>query len=77
MDGAPERIKNELVRFANSIGNADSDISGVGRGFSNRTENEYRSECLKVVGYNYRKVLMYADVLKQKLEQQKRVKKEC
>ena len=75
MDGAPERIKNELVRFANSIGNADSDISGVGRGFSNRTENEYRSECLKVVGYNYRKVLMYADVLKQKLEQQKRVKK--
>ena len=47
----------------------------MGRGFSNRTENEYRSECLKVVGYNYRKVLMYADVLKQKLEQQKRVKK--
>ena len=75
MNGAPERIKNELVRFANSIGNADSDISGVGRGFSNRTENEYRSECLKVMGYNYRKVLMYADVLKQKLEQQKRVKK--
>lgn len=75
MSGAPEQIKNELIRFANSIGNADSDISGVGRGFSNRTGDEYRSEHLKVIGYNYRKVLQYADLLKQKLEQQKRVKK--
>ena len=75
LTGAPERIKNELIRFANTIGNGDSDISGVGRGFSNRTSNEYRSETLKVIGYNYRKVLIYADLLKQKLEQQKRVKK--
>lgn len=75
MTGAPERIKNELFRFANTIGNADSDISGVGRGFSNRTGDDYRSETLKVIGYNYRQVLMYADKLKQKLEQQKRVKK--
>lgn len=75
LTGAPERIKNELVRFANTIGNADSEISGVGRGFSNRTGNEYRSESLKVIGYNYRKVLIYADRLKNKLEQQKRVKK--
>ncbi len=75
LTGAPERIKNELIRFTNSIGNADSDISGVGRGFSNRTGNEYRSESLKVIGYNYRQVLIYADRLKQKLEQQKRVKK--
>ena len=75
LTGAPEKIKNELIRFANTIGNADSDISGVGRGFSNRTGNDYRSESLKVIGYNYRKVLIYADQLKQKLEQQKRVKK--
>lgn len=75
LTGAPERVKNELIRFANTIGNADSDISGVGRGFSNRTGNEYRSESLKVIGYNYRKVLIYADRLKTKLEQQKRVKK--
>ena len=75
LTGAPEKIKNELIRFTNSIGNADSDISGVGRGFSNRTGDEYRSESLKVIGYNYRQVLIYADRLKQKLEQQKRVKK--
>lgn len=75
MTGTPERIKNELVRFANTIGNADSDISGVGRGFSNRTSSEYRNESLKVIGYNYRKVLVYADRLKSKLEGQKRVKK--
>lgn len=75
LTGAPERIKNELIRFANTIGNGDSDINGVGKGFSNRTSNEYRSEALKVVGYNYRKVLIYADQLKQELEKQKRVKK--
>lgn len=75
MGGAPERIKNELIRFANTIGNADSDISGVGRGFSNRTSSEYRSESLKVVGYNYRQVMMYAEQLKEKLSEQKRVKK--
>lgn len=75
LTGAPEMIKNELIRFANSIGNADSDVSGVGRGFSNHTANEYRSESLKVTGYNYRKVLLYANQLKDKLEQQKRVKK--
>ncbi len=33
MDGFPEYLKNELIVFANSIGNADSSISGVGRGF--------------------------------------------
>ena len=74
MTGAPEMIKNELVRFANSIGNADSDITGVGKGFSN-SMSEYRSERLQVLGYNYRKVLIYADQLKNKLEQQRRVKK--
>ena len=73
--GAPEKVKNELIRFANTIGNADSDISGVGRGFSNRTGNEYRNESLKVIGYNYRKVLIYADQLKHSLEEHKRVKK--
>lgn len=75
MSGFPETLKNELVRFANSIGNADSDISGVGRGFSNRTGNEYRSEALKVVGYNYRQVLKYAGQLKEWLEENRRVKK--
>lgn len=27
MTGFPERLKNELVRYCNSIGNADSQIS--------------------------------------------------
>lgn len=75
MTGFPEILKNELVRYANSIGNADSDISGVGRGFSNRTGNEYRSEALKVVGYNYRQVLKYAGQLKERLEENRRVRK--
>lgn len=75
MSGFPETLKNELVRYANAIGNADADISGVGRGFSNRTGNEYRSEALKVVGYNYRQVLLYADLLKERLAENRRVKK--
>lgn len=74
MTGFPEILKNELITFANAIGNADSDISGVGRGFSNRT-NEYRSEALKVIGYNYREVLRYAGLLKKSLEENRRVKK--
>ncbi len=73
--GAPEMLQNELIRFANTIGNADSEIQGVGRGFSNRLNNEFRSECLKVTGYNYRQVMKYAEKLKDKLSELKRVKK--
>jgi multidrug efflux pump subunit AcrB len=72
---APELVKNELAYFANTIGNGDSQISGVGRGFSNRTGDERRSESLKVVGYNYRKLLLHAEELKRLLEQNVRVKK--
>ena len=75
MSGFPERLKNELVRYCNSIGNADSQISGVGRSFSNSLGDGYRSEGLKVVGYNYRQVMKYAEVLKNKLSENRRVKK--
>jgi multidrug efflux pump subunit AcrB len=74
-DGTPELLKNELIRYANTIGNGDSEIAGVGRGFSNRTGSETRSEHLKVVGYNYRKVLLHAAALQRLLEQNIRVKK--
>lgn len=74
LTGFPEMLKNELIRFVQDIGNADSEISGVGRGFSNKM-GEYRSESLKVIGYNYRKVLIYAEELKSMLEEQRRVKK--
>lgn len=74
-DGSPEQVKNELIRFANTIGNGDSEVNGVGRGFSNRTDEEVRSERLKVIGYNYRKVLLYAQELKKRLEKNIRVKK--
>ena len=74
LTGFPEMLQNELIRFVHAIGNADSDVSGVGKGFSNRL-SEYRTESLKVVGYNYRKVLMYAEQLKGMLEEQRRVKK--
>lgn len=75
MTGFPEMLKNELVRYCNSIGNADSQISGVGRSFSNSLGDGYRSEGLKVVGYNYRQVMKYAEVLKNKLSENRRVKK--
>lgn len=71
----PERIKQELIRFANSIGNADCDISGVGRGFSNRTGDGYRSSSLAVTGYNYRKVYQYAEELRDELAKQRRVQR--
>ena len=74
-DGSPEQLKNELIRFANTIGNGDSEVNGVGRGFSNRTNEESRTESIKVIGYNYRKVLQYADLLKSRLEKNIRVKK--
>ena len=74
-DGSPEQVKNELIRFANTIGNGDSEVNGVGRGFSNRTAEEFRSERIKVIGYNYRKVLLYAQELKKRLERNIRVKK--
>ncbi|MDR1274552.1 MAG: efflux RND transporter permease subunit, partial [Odoribacteraceae bacterium] len=72
--GAPELVKNELIRYANTIGNGDSEVQGVGRGFSNRTGEETRRESLKIVGYNYRKLLLHAEDLKRALEQNVRVK---
>lgn len=74
LEGFPEMLKNELVRFVHAIGNADASVTGVGEAFSNKM-NEYRSESLKVVGYNYRKVMIYAEELKSMLEEQRRVKK--
>ncbi len=74
-DGSPEQVKNELIRFANTIGNGDSEVNGVGKGFSNKTSEDIRSERLKVIGYNYRKVLQYAQQLKKRLENNIRVKK--
>ena len=73
-DGTPERIKSELILFVNGIGNADADIFGVGKGFSNELGDEQRSEQLRVVGYNYRKVKEYAEVLQNRLERYQRVK---
>ncbi len=41
MGGFPEYLKNELIVYANGIGNASSGISGVGRGFSNNLGGDY------------------------------------
>jgi len=74
MDGFPEYLKNELIAYANGIGNADSSISGVGRGFSNRVGGGYKDNTIILTGYNYKSLLKYIDVLKNNLKQHNRVK---
>lgn len=73
--GFPEYLKEELIVFASNIGGCDMSISGVGTGFSNKTNDAVRNSVLQLKGYNYETLLRYAENAKQKLLENPRVQK--
>ncbi|MFI0431392.1 efflux RND transporter permease subunit [Mariniflexile sp. HMF6888] len=65
--GFPEFLKDDLVAFSSNIGGCDMSISGVGVGFSNKTNDAMRSSILEITGYNYETILRYAEEAKENL----------
>jgi multidrug efflux pump subunit AcrB len=74
--GFPKQLQNKLGDYANSIGNANTSISGLEKSFSNNTyNNNWRNSIIKLTGYNYRKIISYCETVKEKLEERSRVQK--
>lgn len=71
--GFPEFLKDELIAFASNIGGCDMSISGVGVGFSNKTNDAMRSSMLEIKGFNYETILRYAEEAKKKLLKNPRI----
>lgn len=63
----PHRLKNELIRQANTTGSADFSIYGVGQGFSNASYDGMRNNRLLLKGYNYDLLLQQADRIRDTL----------
>lgn len=71
----PFYLKGLLIQKANSLGGMDWGIYGVGRGFSNSVSNDFRNSVILLYGYNYKKLYGYAEVLKDNLGKNPRVRK--
>lgn len=74
--GFPKELQNRLGDYANSIGNANTSISGLQKSFSNNVYNQtWKNSIIKITGYNYRKIIKYCEDVKAKLEVSSRVQK--
>lgn len=72
--GFPKQLQDDIGVYANSIGNANTSISGLEKGFTNNVyENNLRNSVIKVTGYNYKTLLTYCNKLKDKLCESSRV----
>jgi len=72
-NGFPEFLKDELISFASNIGGCDMSISGVGVGFSNKTNDAMRSSILEIKGFNYETILRHAEQAKERLLENPRI----
>lgn len=70
----PYFLKEEITSKAISLGGMDWSVYGVGRGFSNELNSGYKNSQIILEGYNYDQLYGYADQLKNKLQENERVK---
>lgn len=70
----PYELKGKLIAKANSLGGMDWSIYGVGKGFSNAVNLDYKDSRISVYGYNYDELYAHAEALKERLSQNQRVK---
>lgn len=70
----PYFLKEEITSKAISLGGVDWGVYGVGRGFSNELNSGYKNSRIILEGYNYDQLYRYAELLKEKLEENERVK---
>lgn len=63
----PFLLKSQLESKAISLGGMDWSIYGVGKGFSNALNMDYKNSHILLTGYNYEQVYQYARQLEQQL----------
>jgi multidrug efflux pump subunit AcrB len=73
MSSFPYYLKNVLIKKAISLGGADWSIFGLGKGFSNSLNLDLKMEHIELTGYNYDKLMKYAEKLRTKILQNPRI----
>ena len=71
----PFLLKSEVESKAISLGGMDWSVYGVGKGFSNSLNTDYRSSHILLTGYNFDQLYRYAEILESKLLENTRVEK--
>ncbi len=70
----PYLLKSQVEGKAISLGGMDWSVYGVGRGFSNALNMDYKNSRILLTGYNYNQLYAYAEQLEEKLLTYDRVK---
>ncbi|MDH5602298.1 MAG: efflux RND transporter permease subunit, partial [Cyclobacteriaceae bacterium] len=70
----PYFLKSRLEDKAIAMGGLDSQVYGVGRGFSNALYSGYKNSRIYLYGYHYETLLKEADALKKRLLRHARIK---
>lgn len=71
----PFLLKSQVESKAISLGGMDWGVFGVGKGFSNALNMNYKNSHILLTGYNYDQLLKYAEQLEAKLLENPRVEK--
>ena len=71
----PFLLKSEVESKAISLGGMDWHVYGVGKGFSNSLNIDYRSSHILLTGYNFDQLYGFAEILEKKLLENPRVEK--
>lgn len=72
--GAPFRLKNELIGKAVELGGAGWGVYGLGDGFNNEVREGIGFYTITMYGYDYSRLLVWADTLAARLQANPRVK---
>ncbi|MBN2636108.1 MAG: efflux RND transporter permease subunit [Prolixibacteraceae bacterium] len=71
----PYALKSQIESKVNSLGGMDWGVYGVGRGFNNSLNSDYKNNHILLTGYNYDQLYKYAEQLEQKLLENERVER--
>ncbi|VAW21656.1 RND efflux system, inner membrane transporter, partial [hydrothermal vent metagenome] len=71
----PFLLKSKVESKAISLGGMDWSVYGVGKGFSNALNMDYKNSHILLTGYNYGQLFKYAEQLEAKLLKNPRVEK--
>jgi multidrug efflux pump subunit AcrB len=69
----PYMLKSQVEGKAISLGGMDWSVYGVGKGFSNALNMDYKNSHILLTGYNYNELYNFAEQLEQKLLENPRV----
>ncbi len=69
----PFLLKSQVEAKAISLGGMDWSVYGVGKGFSNALNMDYKNSHILLTGYNYDQLYKYAELLEERLLQNPRV----